>query len=206
MEAFSDFIWHRMDGPPPTEAEMQSVGKWLIDADHTGGLARIIWHNCDHNTLDMVLHTSGLQYAHIPVAIIGVVPVDMNAYILMHLTNPDDLAHKFLDVTGDEFKGTGLDAYDAWSPGEGDDEEGKEKVYETESDLLDLMTASLPIGDWRAKSALSFALSATAHRLMPRSKFVQEFWGNRRMESWLAALQFPTAFKEKLLRMELVPT
>ena len=153
MEKFSDFIWHRLDGPPPTEAEMQSVGNWLISADHTGGLARIIWHNCDHNTLDMVLHMSGLQYANIPVAIIEAVPLDMNAYILVHLANPNDLAHKFMDVTEDEFKGTGLDAYDAWSPGEGDDEEGKEKVPETESDLLNLMTASIPIGDRRAKNS-----------------------------------------------------
>ena len=39
----------------------------------------------------------------------GVNPNDMNAYILEHLAHPNDLAHKFLDVTRDEFKGIGLD-------------------------------------------------------------------------------------------------
>ena len=171
MEAFSDFVWNRIEGcPPPTEREMKAVGKWLISADHTSGLPKIVWHNCDPDTLDMVLHMSGLRYAHISEEIIDAVPMDMNTYILDHLANPDDLAHKFLDVTEDESRGTGLDAYDALSPGKG--EEGEEREYETESDLLQQMTASLPTGDWRAKTVLSFNPAGVAQRLIPCYNFV----------------------------------
>ena len=106
------------------------MAKWLIEADYKTGLATIVyvWHNCDHNTLDMVLYMGGRQYADIPLETIQATPNDMNAYILEHLEHPGDLAHKFLDVTGDEFKGTGLDAFDTWSPAEGDDAESTDRV------------------------------------------------------------------------------
>ena len=142
MEAFSDFIWNRMERPPPTEAEMKTVGDWLISADHTEGLPRIIWQNCDEDTLDMVLHMSGLHYCHIPEKIMDAVPVAMNEYILEHHNNPEDLARKFLDVSETEFRGTGLDAYDAPSPAEG----GGAEIIDSEATPMQLMTATLPKG------------------------------------------------------------
>ena len=202
MEAFSDFIWNRMERPPPTEAEMKSVGEWLISADHTGGLPKIIWQNCDEDTLDMVLHMSGLHYCHIPEKIMDAVPVAMNEYILEHHNNPEDLARKFLDVSETEFRGTGLDAYDAPSPAEG----GGAEIDDSEATLMQLMTATLPKGDWRTKVSLSFSPAGIAQRLMPIYNFNQQYWGNQRMETWLKALEFPTAWKEKLLRMALDPT
>ena len=79
-------------------------------------------------------------------------------------------------------------------------------LLETESDLLDQMTANLPTSDWRTKTVHSFTPAAITQRLMPCFKFSQQFWGLRRMESWLGALEFPSAWKEKLLRMALDPT
>ena len=63
-------------------------------------------------------------------------------------------------------------------------------MYETKSDLLGQMTATLPTRDWRTKTAHSFTPASIAQRLMPCFKFSQHFWGLRRMESWLAALEF----------------
>jgi len=202
MGAFSDFIWNRMERPPPTEAEMKTVGAWLLGADHTDGLPKIIWHNCDQDTLDMVLHMSGLHYCHIPEKILEDVPGSMKDYILRHLENPEDLARKFLDVSETEFRGTGLDAYDVPSPAEGDGTE----IDSSENSLMQLMTATLPKGDWRTKVTLSFSPAGIAQRLMPIYNFNQQYWGNQRMETWLKALEFPTAWKEKLLRMALDPT
>jgi len=204
MEAFSDFIWARLDGPPPTEAEMKSVATWLIEADPSEGLAKIIWHNSDQDTMDMVMYMGCRQYADIPTTIIDACPFAMSEYILLHLAHPGDLNHKFLDVTEEEFLGTGLDAYSVPSPVEGD--ANTEEVELTEDDLMGLMKASISPSDWRTKTVYSFALNATAQRLMPVFKFIQHYWGLQRMETWLAALDFTTAWKEKLLRMILDPT
>jgi len=204
MESFSDFTWNRLDSPPPTEADMKSVTTWLIETDHDAGLAKIIWHNCDQDTLDMVLYMGGRHYADIPTAAINACPFAMSEYIMEHLTNPGDLAHKFLDVTGDEFQGTGLDAYSVPSPAEGD--ENTDEVELTEDDIMGQMKASIPASDWRTKTVYSFTLAAIAQRLMPIFKFNQQYWGLQRMETWLAALDFNVAWREKLLRMALGPT
>ena len=145
MEAFSDFTWNRLDSPPPTEADMQSVATWLIETDHDKGLAKIIWHNSDQDTMDMVMYMGCRQYADIPTTIIDACPFAMSEYILLHLAHPGDLNHKFLDVTEEEFLGTGLDAYSVPSPVEGD--ANTEEVELTEDDLMGLMKASNHIID-----------------------------------------------------------
>ena len=112
---------------------MKSVGEWLTGADHIGGLSQIIWQNCDEDTLDMVLHMSGLHYVHLSEESIEAVPVALNEYILEHLANPADLARKFLDVNETEYWGTGLDAYNAPSPAKGN---GAASIDGSEDTLL----------------------------------------------------------------------
>ena len=200
IEAFVDFVWGQA-GYALQEQDHHEVAKWLIATDHTEGLQKIIWHKIDPLTLDLVLYMGSLHYCHIPKRTILTLNIEMEEYVMEHIKNPKDLAHKYRDEYYKDIEG--INAFDVPSPAD-----DAEPVDESEAALIASLTttAAKKTQTWRSKAATSFTVEATAYRLTPCYNFTQQYWGHQRMESWLAALEFSESLKNILCKMVMDPT